>query len=113
MLLGRVVYRATLESDPTFVLSYLTKKDRDEIGVSMDDTDDVIDTLRAVRGADVTVLLKERDDGKWKGSFRSKGATNVGRVAQELGGGGHDLAAGFELDMPFEQAVETIRKALA
>jgi len=111
-VLGRVLDRATLESDPTFVLSYLSKKDREAIGVTMDDTDDVIDTLRAVRESDVTCLLKERDDGKWKGSFRSKGATNVGAVAKALGGGGHDLAAGFELDGPLESAIETVRKAL-
>lgn len=112
-LLGRVLDRATLEKEPTFVLSHLTKADRADIGVSMDDTDDVIDTLRAVRDVDVTVLLKERDDGKWKGSFRSKGATNVGAVAQQLGGGGHDLAAGFEVDGPLESAVESVRAALS
>ncbi len=111
-LLGRVLDRATLEQDPTFVLSYLNKADRDEIGVTMDDTDDVIDTLRAVRDVDVTVLLKERDDGKWKGSFRSKGGTDVGTVAKQLGGGGHELAAGFELAMPLDEAIETIRNAL-
>jgi bifunctional oligoribonuclease and PAP phosphatase NrnA len=112
-VLGRVLERATLESDPTFVLSYLTKADREELGVSMDDTDDVIDVLRSVRDADVTCLLKERDDGVWKGSFRSKGRTDVGSVAQQLGGGGHKLAAGFELNVPFDEAVETIRNALA
>jgi phosphoesterase RecJ-like protein len=112
-ILGRAAERATLESDPTFVLSYLSQKDLNEIGVSMDDTDDVIDTLRANREADVTCLLKERSDGKWKGSFRSKGATDVGAVAKQLGGGGHTLAAGFELDMSFDEAVETVRKALA
>jgi phosphoesterase RecJ-like protein len=112
-VLGRVLDRATLETEPSFVLSYLSKADRDEIGVTMDDTDDVIDTLRAVRESDVTCLLKERDDGKWKGSFRSKGATNVGAVAKTLGGGGHDLAAGFELDGPLEAAIETVREALS
>ena len=111
-LLGRVLDRATLEKDPTFVLSYLNKADRAEIGVSMDDTDDVIDTLRAVRDVDVTVLMKERDDGKWKGSFRSKGATDVGSIAKQLGGGGHALAAGFELDMPLDKAIEAVRDAL-
>ena len=95
------------------MLSYLNKADRDEIGVSMDDTDDVIDTLRAVRDVDVTVLLKERDDGTWKGSFRSKGGTNVGAVAERLGGGGHELAAGFELEGPLERAVEAVRDALS
>ena len=111
-VLGRAAERATLETDPTFVLSYLSQADLSEIGVTMDDTDDVIDTLRAVREADVTVLLKERDDGKWKGSFRSKGGTDVGAIAKQLGGGGHMLAAGFELAMSFEEAVETVRKAL-
>ncbi len=111
-ILGRAAERATLERDPTFVLSYLSQADLKEIGVSMDDTDDVIDTLRANREADVTCLLKERTDGKWKGSFRSKGATDVGAIAKQLGGGGHTLAAGFELDMSFEESVETVRKAL-
>lgn len=111
-ILGRVLERATLESDPTFVLSQLTQKDLAEIGVTLDDTDDVIDTLRATRDADVTVLLKELDDGSWKGSFRSKGDTDVGSIAQQLGGGGHRLAAGFELQLPFEEAVAAVRKAL-
>lgn len=111
-VLGRAAEHATLESDPTFVLSWLSQADLNEVGVSMDDTDDVIDTLRANREADVTCLLKERTDGKWKGSFRSKGSTDVGAIAKQLGGGGHTLAAGFELAMSFEDAVETVRKAL-
>ena len=56
--------------------------------------------MRATREADVAVLLKELEDGTWKGSFRSKGATDVGAVAQALGGGGHALAAGFEVAGP-------------
>jgi phosphoesterase RecJ-like protein len=111
-VLGRVLDRAKLEQEPTFVFSYLTKADREEIGVSMDDTDDLIDVLRSVREADVTCLLKERDDGKWKGSFRSKGGTDVGVIAQGFGGGGHALAAGFELDTSFEEAVDAVRQAL-
>jgi bifunctional oligoribonuclease and PAP phosphatase NrnA len=111
-ILGRAAERATLESDPAFVLSYLSQADLKEIGVSMDDTDDVIDTLRAVREADVTCLLKERADGAWKGSFRSKGSTDVGAIAKQLGGGGHTLAAGFELHTSFEEAVATVKKAL-
>lgn len=112
-ILGRVLERATLESDPDFVLSHLTQSDLTECGVTMDDTDDVIDTLRATRDHDVTVLLKELADGRWKGSFRSKGATDVGAVATALGGGGHRLAAGFELEMAFDDAVQAVRKALA
>jgi phosphoesterase RecJ-like protein len=90
----------------------VSKADREEIGVTLDDTDDVIDTLRAIRDCDVTVLFKELDDGTWKGSFRSKGDTDVGSIASGLGGGGHRLAAGFSLEMPLDQAVEKVREAL-
>jgi phosphoesterase RecJ-like protein len=112
-ILGRVLERATMERDPDFVLSHLTQADLKEVGVTMDDTDDVIDTLRATRDCDVTVILKELEDGRWKGSFRSKGDTDVGAIATALGGGGHRLAAGFELKMSFDEAVETVRKTLA
>lgn len=112
-ILGRMLDRAQLERDPTFVLSHINQQDLSEIGITMDDTDELINTLRSIRDCDVAVLLKELEDGTWKGSFRSKGATDVGAIAQELGGGGHRLAAGFELEMPFDQAVEAVRKALA
>lgn len=112
-VLGRTLDRAQLERDPTFVMSFITQADLEEIGITMDDTDELINTLRATRDADVAVLLKELDDGRWKGSFRSKGATDVGAIAQQLGGGGHRLAAGFELAMSFDEAVEAVRKALA
>lgn len=111
-VVGRALDRMTLESDPAFVLSYLTAEDIEGFGVSMDDTDDVIDYVRAARETDVAVLLKELPDGTWKGSFRSKGATDVGAIATALGGGGHRLAAGFEVEGPLEAAVATVRAAL-
>jgi phosphoesterase RecJ-like protein len=112
-IVGRALDRLTLETDPiTFVLSYLTLADLKEFGVTMEDTDDVIDYVRASREADVAVLLKELPDGSWKGSFRSKGATNVGEIAQKLGGGGHALAAGYEVAGPLDAAIATVRAAL-
>ena len=110
---GRMLDRAQLMGERPFVFSYISQADLKEIGITMDDTDELINTLRATRDADVAVLFKELEDGRWKGSFRSKGATDVGSIAQLLGGGGHRLAAGFELAMPFDEAVETVRKALA
>lgn len=112
-ILGRALERARLEENPMFVVSHLSQADLREVGVTMDDTDDVINTLRAIRDVDVTLLFKELEDGRWKGSLRSKGATNVGAVAQQFGGGGHTLAAGFEVAMPLDEAIDAVRKALA
>lgn len=112
-ILGRALERAWMEQDPTFVASYLTQQDLSEVQITMDDTDALIDTLRAVRDADVTVLLKELDDGRWKGSLRSKGATDVGAVAQALGGGGHELAAGWTSEVSRDETFAAVREALS
>jgi phosphoesterase RecJ-like protein len=110
-MLGRALERARLE--PEFVVSHLTQTDLRELGVTMDDTDEVINTLRAIRDCDVALLLKEREDGKWKGSLRSKGSTDVGAVAQRLGGGGHRLAAGFETDLDLDETIAAVHRELA
>lgn len=112
-VLGRVLSRVSLEKNPDFVVSHLTQLDLNETGATMDDTDDIIDVVRSIRECDVAVVFKELEDGSWKGSFRSKGGTDVGAIAQQLGGGGHRLAAGFELQMTLEEAIDTVRKALA
>jgi phosphoesterase RecJ-like protein len=96
-LLGRVLERATLHEDDRFVYSWITQKDLVETGVALDETEKLIDLVRATRAADVTAMFKEQDDGSWRVSLRSKGP-NVGRLARARGGGGHDLAAGFSSD---------------
>ena len=93
-LLGRVLERATLHEDDRFVYSWITQKDLTETGVALDETEKLIDLVRATRAADVTAMFKEQDDGSWRVSLRSKGP-NVGALARDRGGGGHDLAAGF------------------
>jgi phosphoesterase RecJ-like protein len=111
-VLGRALDRARLETDPVFVVSHLTQDDLAEFAISWDDTDDVINTIRAIRDCDVALLLKQREDGRWKGSLRSKGATDVGAIAQHLGGGGHRLAAGFDSELGFDETIEAVRREL-
>ena len=53
-----------------------------------------MDVIRAAEEADVACVLKGQDDGSWSVSLRSRGATDLARVAMQLGGGGHTLAAG-------------------
>jgi len=60
--------------------------------------DGLVDLLRSADTAEVALALRPTREGPWKGSLRSRGTTDVGRVAAALGGGGHRLAAGFTLD---------------
>jgi phosphoesterase RecJ-like protein len=43
------------------------------------------------------MVTEQGDDGPIRVSFRSKGAVDVARFAEEFGGGGHARAAGAKL----------------
>ena len=60
----------------------------------LEDSDSVLDILRAVRSVEVVLFLRERGDGNIKLSARSKTTYDVNRLAREFGGGGHVKAAG-------------------
>jgi phosphoesterase RecJ-like protein len=55
--------------------------------------------LNTLPQAKFALLLTEYEPGKIKGSLRSEPhkGVDVSRIAQQLGGGGHTLAAGFEV----------------
>jgi len=98
-LFGEVLARAAL--DPTaagghgMVWTYVTQDDLRRHGQRSYVMDALIDPVRTVAEADVAVLVKQVGAGEWAVSLRSKGAVDVSRVAIEMGGGGHRLAAGF------------------
>jgi bifunctional oligoribonuclease and PAP phosphatase NrnA len=94
-LTGIVLERARLDEDMGFVYSWLTLDDLNATGVEAEETDKLIDSVRATRAADVAAMFKERPDGTYRVSLRSKGPRSVGVIARANGGGGHELAAGF------------------
>lgn len=94
-LVGRVLDRAVLHPDASFVYSWITEQDLAETEVAVEETEKLIDLVRSTRDADVAGLFKEQSDGAWRVSLRSRGPRSVGVLARERGGGGHELAAGF------------------
>jgi bifunctional oligoribonuclease and PAP phosphatase NrnA len=110
-LLGRMLERAALFEEERFVYSWVTQADLTETSVEMDETEKLIDLLRATRAADVAAMFKEQRDGTYRVSLRSRGPISVGVIARSQGGGGHELAAGFTAT-GVEEAVSIIRKAL-
>ncbi|MEX5721202.1 DHH family phosphoesterase [Geodermatophilus maliterrae] len=72
----------------------------------------LVDVVRSTAEADVACVLKGQDDGSWSVSLRSRGATDVARVATALGGGGHRAAAGFTSRLDREGTVAAIRSEL-
>jgi bifunctional oligoribonuclease and PAP phosphatase NrnA len=105
LALGRLAH----VPEASLVWTYLMQSDLDVAGVDLGETDDVMDVIRSAREADVACVVKQQRDGRFKVSLRSKGATDVGAIAQAHGGGGHRLAAGYTSAVgPAETAVDLV-----
>lgn len=86
----------------------VTREDFSETGANTTDTEDAINTLLTVAGAEVAVLFVELPEGKTKVSLRSRSDFDVRAIAAQFGGGGHRAAAGVS----FEGDLQTTRKAV-
>jgi phosphoesterase RecJ-like protein len=111
-LLGRALERVAVEPEADLVWTYVTQADLAEAGVHASETDDLIDVVRTAREADVTAVVKQSLDGRFKVSLRSKGGHDVASVAAAFGGGGHRLAAGYTSEHGLAETVERLKTAL-
>ena len=82
-----------------------------ELTESLDTTEGFIDQVRVIDGVDVAILLKAVEPEVCRVSMRSK-KTDVAKIAESLGGGGHIRAAGCTIEKPFSQAKTDILKVI-
>jgi phosphoesterase RecJ-like protein len=94
------------------VWTWVPYADLREHDVPPEQIEGLIDVVRKAAEAEVVLVLKEDPDGTLRGSSRAKGAVDVGRACQALGGGGHTDAAGFSSRDGVAATVARFRAAL-
>ena len=113
-LLARALDRARVLEGGLIVVSHLLRKDFAEVGASEAYSEGIIDSLRAVEGAELAALIREppRDDGPTRRvSLRaSVDELDVSAIARLFGGGGHRQAAGFSSDASIEEITDFIHR---
>lgn len=112
-LLADALASSVLVPERRLVWTTVTQADLARHGVTFEEVEGLIDVVRRTREADVACVLKEAPDGTWRVSLRSVGETDVRRVAECQGGGGHRFAAGFTSDEPADVVVAKVLAALA
>ncbi|GAA5494323.1 bifunctional oligoribonuclease and PAP phosphatase NrnA [Rubritalea halochordaticola] len=86
---------------------------KEELELKPEDSEGLIDIIRAVKGVTVAVFFEELKGGTVRVSMRSKDLkVNVCEVAKEFHGGGHALAAGIRMEGPMSEAREKVLAAL-
>ena len=89
-------------------ISYITLEEIASCGATNEDTEGIIDSIRDIDTVEVAALLRESEDGLIRVSLRGKTCADVSKIATQLGGGGHRLAAGCTMKPPIEQAAVQI-----
>ncbi|HUP21002.1 MAG TPA: DHH family phosphoesterase [Gemmatimonadota bacterium] len=107
-LTARVLSGFSLEADGRIAWARVSGSLLEETGASAEDVEGLVESLRAVEGVEVAILLKEVHDHASKVSLRSVPARDVQAFAAAFGGGGHRNASGIYMEEPLDDAVRRL-----
>lgn len=86
--------------------TYLLKEDFEKVGATVGDHEGIVDIGRSIEGVKVSVFIRETDG--FTISLRSTGSVDVNKIANSVGGGGHKMAAGGQIDKSLQETKEII-----
>lgn len=89
----------------------LLRSDYATTGSVPQDSEDLVNYTRSVKGAEVGLFFMEQPAGGIKVSLRAR-EVDVSKIAESFGGGGHRLASGATLDMPIDEARQRVLGAV-
>lgn len=105
----------TLERSRDGIVAHWELREETRVALALrpEDSEGLIDVIRAIRGVRVAVFFEELPDGKVRVSMRSKDRElDVCRIASAFGGGGHALAAGIRMKGPLDEAKTLVLTAI-
>ena len=77
-----------------------------------EDCEGIVNYAASIAGVEAAAFLRELPERRIRVSLRGKGRVDVARLASELGGGGHENAAGCTLEGPLPRALDEILEKL-
>lgn len=96
-LMGKVLGSFSYHAAERIVVARITQAMRAETGGDPKESLGLMELVTSVASGEVSLLLKETDDGHVKCSLRSEGLVDVNAIANKFGGGGHVRASGAKL----------------
>jgi phosphoesterase RecJ-like protein len=111
-LLARALERSQLLEGGELIVSYITQADFTETGAQAGASEGIIDSLRAVEGTIMAVLIQEPADrpGMRVSLRAAHGDIDVSAIAAKSSGGGHRQAAGFSNPGTVPEIIEFVRR---
>ncbi len=111
-ILGRALLESILFMDGRCIVSQISRKMMEFYNVLPKHLEGIVNQLRNTRGVDVAIFMYEMGTQRYKVSMRSSGAVNVATVASVFGGGGHDRAAGVEMNGTYYDIINALSREI-
>ena len=108
-LWGIVLNRLEVHEKTNIVYTYIKQDDLLKCGVTEEEIGGLSNMMNHLKEGNAIFVFKEKTDGNIKASTRTtREDTDLSKVAQLFGGGGHKKAAGFEVPGPIDKAIEHV-----
>ena len=106
LLLGAAL--GNLHREGRLAWLWVTHQDMVRTCAAEEDCEGIVNYAVSIAGIEAAAFLRELPEKRIRLSLRSKGKVNVAAIAEHLGGGGHENAAGCTLEGPLSRALEEI-----
>lgn len=115
-LMGKAIESMEILEDGKVSVITVTDEMMRDCGAGEEDCEGIVNIGRNVRGVEVGVMLRYKQEGMVKVNLRSRSYVNVSAVAERFSGGGHKRAAGCTVSGSLleikAEILNEIRKAL-
>lgn len=112
-ILGRALLESIRFMDGKCIFSVVDRKMMEFYQVLPKHFEGIVNQLQNTRGVEVAIFLYEMSPQRYKVSMRSNGKVNVAKVAVPFGGGGHDRAAGVEMNGTVHDIINALSEKIA
>jgi bifunctional oligoribonuclease and PAP phosphatase NrnA len=106
LLLGAAL--SSLQREGRIAWLWVTHQDMVRTCAAEEDCEGIVNYAVCITGVEAAVFLRELPERRIRLSLRSKGRINVAAIAERLGGGGHENAAGCTVEGPLSRALDEI-----
>ena len=107
-LLGRILDRSCVFYTGKLIVSWELLQDRLELETMDRDSDSMYHMLQSIGNVEAVAVLQEEKENVFSVGLRSNNDTDVGKIAKDFGGGGHQKAAGCTLNGSKDEIMEKI-----
>ena len=110
-LSGLAMASMQVELEGRLAWARVTRRMLKEAGAVMAESEGIIDQVNSLAGLELAVLFKEVGPKLTKISVRSRGEIDASRLCGDFGGGGHLRAAGAEVHLAMDDAIDAVLEA--